>query len=117
LKLLSLRYWALKDGVRYIVPRDSASEKAVNNALLILEHFTDHELSVIMAHQTREENRRREVYERVLRQKRIEIARTFLTNSGNSKRTRTQLAYILGLSMEELMSLMNSAEFLRVSTV
>jgi DNA-binding transcriptional MerR regulator len=45
LKLLSMRFWASKDGKWYLVPENSASDGAVNSALAILECVTEEELS------------------------------------------------------------------------
>jgi hypothetical protein len=44
LKLLSMCFWASKDGKRYVAPEDSASDAAVNSALTILEWVTEAEL-------------------------------------------------------------------------
>jgi hypothetical protein len=43
-KLLSMRYWASKDGEMYMVPKSSVSDGAINSALRILEYVTEQEV-------------------------------------------------------------------------
>jgi hypothetical protein len=111
LRLLSLQYWAKKAGSRYVVPRNFSSDDAINNALPILEHLTDDELTAYMEDQMPGEDEARETEDRGIRQEKIAQIKRVLTNVRSIDWTCEQVAEAVGLSVEELMDLMDSVEF------
>jgi hypothetical protein len=106
LKLLSMRFWASKDGKCYLVPENSASDAAVNSALAILECVTEEELcdyireeqcGIDMSCAARENGRQRGI-ERAAREvrpliKRIRAQRRFQQETIDILRERLALGF------------------------
>jgi hypothetical protein len=90
LKLLTLRFWAMKDGLKYLVPKGFGSDDEINSAFLVLADGAT---------------------EPGIRQEKIEAVKRVLTKSACIEWNHEQIAEAVGLSVGELMELMNSAEF------